>query len=149
SISVDVAICSECIREMLNPDNRRYRYPFITCTHCGPRFSIVQKVPFDRENTSMNNFALCPQCEQEYKNPLDRRFHAQTICCSNCGPNLSLEDASGKQVKVGKDQDLIQLTASLIRNGNIVAIKGIGGIHLACDARNQITVANLRQRKNR
>jgi hydrogenase maturation protein HypF len=144
-ISPDMATCDQCLSELFSPKNFRYRYPFINCTLCGPRFTIVQDIPYDRRKTTMAPFTMCPVCQKEYEDPSDRRFHAQPNACSTCGPSLRLEDRKGKEVS----GDPIVKTLDLLSKGTIVAIKGLGGFHLACDAINQDAVSSLRSRKFR
>jgi hydrogenase maturation protein HypF len=144
-ISPDVATCDQCLSELLSPRNFRYRYPFTNCTLCGPRFTIIKDIPYDRHKTTMAPFIMCPVCQKEYEDPSDRRFHAQPNACSACGPSLRLEDREGKEVS----GDPIEKTLHLLKIGCIVAIKGLGGFHLACDARNQDAVSSLRSRKFR
>lgn len=145
-VVADAATCPACLEEIRSADNRRYRYAFSNCTHCGPRFSIIQAIPYDRANTSMRHFDLCEECSAEYSNPADRRFHAQPNACGSCGPQVWLTDTSGEPIAC---DDAIALAAAKLKAGSIVAIKGIGGIHLACDANNANAIATLRKRKHR
>ncbi|MBT9160244.1 MAG: Carbamoyltransferase HypF [Dehalococcoidia bacterium] len=145
-VSPDIATCRECQNEILSPDDRRYRYPFTNCTNCGPRFTIIEDIPYDRARTTMHHFRMCPQCQREYDNPLNRRFHAQPNACPRCGPHLTLVDNGGNPVIC---DDPVVATADLLKQGRIVAIKGLGGFLLACDATNPQTVNLLRDRKRR
>ncbi|MBD3169461.1 MAG: carbamoyltransferase HypF [candidate division Zixibacteria bacterium] len=143
----DVSMCPDCLADIVNPENRRYRYPFTNCTNCGPRYSIIESLPYDRQNTSMRIFDMCPECREEYKNPVDRRFHAQPNACPECGPLLELWDRAGNCLSQ-YDMALL-MTADAIREGKVAAVKGLGGFHLICDARNEQSVETLRSRKHR
>lgn len=144
-ISPDLATCSACRDEIFDPDNRRHRYPFTNCTNCGPRFTIIEGIPYDRPLTTMSEFEMCPECSSEYHDPADRRFHAQPNACPKCGPGLELVCSSGQPVA----GDALDETAALLKKGKIVAIKGLGGFLLACDATRDDVVSVLRQRKHR
>jgi hydrogenase maturation protein HypF len=145
-VSPDIATCLPCREEIFSPENRRYRYPFTNCTNCGPRFTIIEDIPYDRPRTTMRQFRMCADCQREYDDPLDRRFHAQPNACPVCGPRLDLVDSAGKGVAGG---DVIRSAADLLREGRILAIKGLGGLLLACDATSREAVNVLRERKHR
>lgn len=149
-ISPDVATCSDCLREMKDKKDRRYRYPFINCTNCGPRFTIIKDIPYDRDKTTMECFQMCGNCRLEYTNPSDRRYHAQPVSCHDCGPGLSVADENGKIISEIKTSEYcIKYISDIIKKGYIAAIKGIGGYHLACDGLNKLAVDRLRKRKHR
>ncbi len=147
-ISPDVSICKDCLAEMLDHDDRRFEYPFINCTNCGPRYTIIQDIPYDRPKTSMKVFPMCENCMAEYEDPMDRRFHAQPNACPVCGPKVFLTDNTGKRIDRDPGQ-AIDRAAELLSQGKILAVKGLGGFHLAVDAGNESAVSLLRQRKNR
>ncbi len=147
-VTAEIATCGECLSEMADPSNFRYRYPFINCTNCGPRYSIVKAIPYDRPNTTMSAFEMCDRCAREYSDPGDRRFHAQPVACPACGPRVWLTDRTGKTTESQSDRVIAQ-AAKLLLEGRIVAIKGIGGFHLAVDALNEEAVCRLRERKRR
>ena len=145
-IPIDAAVCEDCLVEMRDPSNFRYNYPFINCTQCGPRYSIISSLPYDRPMTSMTSFPMCDDCAKEYNDPFNRRHHAQPIACPTCGPQLRLYEISGKETVV---DDVVLETRKLLLEGKVIAIKGIGGYHLCCDATNEEAIKQLRLRKNR
>ncbi len=147
-ISPDVSICDDCLKELLDPHDRRYLYPFINCTNCGPRYTITKSVPYDRPNTTMSGFTMCGECHKEYDNPKDRRFHAQPNACPKCGPQVKLEIRNPK-FEIDREKGPLESAIHLLKQGAVVAIKGLGGFHIACDALNGETVRKLRERKRR
>ena len=148
----DVSTCPDCLREIFDPEDRRYLYPFTNCTNCGPRFSIIEALPYDRSNTSMRRFTMCPECQAEYDDPRNRRFHAQPNACPTCGPQLELWDSQGKSLtasSIAGSRAALDAAVAALRAGRIVAVKGLGGFQLLVDARDDVAVGHLRELKHR
>ena len=145
-ITPDIATCGDCLKELFDTADRRFHYPFINCTNCGPRLTIIKDIPYDRINTSMSCFPMCPLCQEEYENPADRRFHAEPNACPACGPSLKLLDEKGNPLS---DRDPLKRAIELLLSGYVIAIKGLGGFHLAVDAANDEAIKRLRSRKFR
>ena len=144
TVTPDAGICEDCLQELFNPPNRRYLYPFINCTNCGPRYTIIKGVPYDRERTSMSSFIMCDECQKEYESPSNRRFHAEANCCLTCGPKVWLTDNRGEETSC---PDPIKEAVQLLKQGKVLAVKGLGGFHLAVDATSDGAVQRLRRKK--